>query len=204
MTQQYLHTPIQVVKILTLQIVKINDGVVLNPRAYDGAVFEMIYGTDNFAFRQNRIHGGQPITQFYSPTEVCTFHGECQIPNMCNKTYVDILTADIYNDTYIKTEMASLISNIYLNNYYIKAEIDSLFPNTGLSNYYTKSEVDDIDNELFTLKSIFYNKTEIGTQLTYFATISYLQGNYMTTLSITEAVMNNSASITLLADSFLW
>ena len=62
-------------------------------------------GTDNFAFRQNTIHGGQPIAQFYSPAKVCTFHGDCQIPNMYNKTYVDILTADIYNDTYIKTEI---------------------------------------------------------------------------------------------------
>ena len=78
---------------------KANDEVVLNPRAYDGAVFEMISGTGNFAFRQNTIHGGQPIAQSYSPTKVCTFHGECQIPNMYNKTVVDILIADIYNDT---------------------------------------------------------------------------------------------------------
>ena len=27
----------------------------LNPRAYDGAVSEMISGTDNFVFRQNTI-----------------------------------------------------------------------------------------------------------------------------------------------------
>ena len=95
---------------------KINDEVLLNPRAHDGAVFEMISGTDNFAFRQNTIHGGQPIAQFHSPTKVCTFHGDCQIPNMYNKTPVDILTADIYNDTYIKTEIDSSISNIELSN----------------------------------------------------------------------------------------
>ena len=41
----------------------INDEVVLNPRAYDGAVF--VPGTDNFAFRQNTVHGGQPIAQFF-------------------------------------------------------------------------------------------------------------------------------------------
>ena len=80
--------------------IKINNEIVLNPRAYDNAVFEMISGTDNFAFRQNTIHGGQPIAQFYSSTKVCTFHGDCQIPNMYNKTYVDILIADIYNDIY--------------------------------------------------------------------------------------------------------
>ena len=83
----------------------INDEVVLNPRAYDGAVFEMISGTGNFAFRQNTIHGGQPIAQFDSPTKVCPFHGGCQIPNMYNKTSVDILISDIYNDTYIETEI---------------------------------------------------------------------------------------------------
>ena len=62
----------------------------------------MISGTGNFAFRQNTIHGGQPIAQFYSPAKVCTFHGDCQIPNMYNKTFVDILIAYIYDDIYIK------------------------------------------------------------------------------------------------------
>ena len=128
----------------------------------------MVSGTGNFAFRQNTIHGGQPVAQFYSPTEVCIFHGDCQIPNIHNKTHVGILIADIYNDAYIKTE------------------IDSLFSNLDLSNYYTKSEVDDIDNELFTLILNTYTKTEIDTQLTDYATISYLQSNYMTTLPITE------------------
>ena len=89
---------------------KVNDEVVLNPRAYDGAVFEMSSGTDNFTFLQNTIHGGAPIAQFYSPTKVCTFHGDCQIPNMYTKPYVDILIADIYNDTYAKTEIDSTLS----------------------------------------------------------------------------------------------
>ena len=158
---------------------KIHDEVVLNPRAYDGAVFEIISGTDNFAFTQNTIHGGQPIAQFHSPTKVCTFHGDCQIPNMCDKTFVDTLIVDIHNDTYIKTE------------------IDSLFSNIDLSNYYTKA-VDDIDNDLSTLILNTYTNTEIDTQLTDYATISYLQSNYMTTLSITGRLMNNYASITLL------
>ena len=38
-----------------------NNEIVLNPRAYDGAVFETTSGTASFAFRQNTIHGGQPI-----------------------------------------------------------------------------------------------------------------------------------------------
>ena len=64
-------------------------------------MFEIIYGTGNFVFRQNTIHGGQPIAQFYSSTKVCTFHGDCQIQNMYTKAYVDILIAEICNDTYI-------------------------------------------------------------------------------------------------------
>ena len=81
---------------------KVNDEVVLNPINYDGAVFEMSSGTDNFTFLQNTIHGAAPTAQFYSSTKVCTFHGDCQIPNMYNKTSVDILVAYIYNDTYTK------------------------------------------------------------------------------------------------------
>ena len=40
---------------------KVKNEIVLNPRAYDNAVFEMTSGTDNLAFRQNTIHGGQPV-----------------------------------------------------------------------------------------------------------------------------------------------
>ena len=54
-----------------------NNGIVLNPKAYDNAVFDMISGTGNFACRQNTIHGGQPIVQFYSSTKACTCHGGC-------------------------------------------------------------------------------------------------------------------------------
>ena len=90
----------------------------------------MISGKNMFAFRQNTIHGGQPIAQFYSSTKVCTFHVDCQIPNMYNKRYVDISIADIYNDIYIKTENDTLIPTIYLSNNCIDTEIDTLFSNT--------------------------------------------------------------------------
>ena len=115
--------------------IQANNEIVLNPRAYDNAVFEMISGNDNFVFRQNTIHGGQPITKSYSSTKICTFHSDCQMPTMYNKTSVDTLIADIYNDTYIKTEIDSLISNIDLSNCYIQSEIDTLFSNIYLSNY---------------------------------------------------------------------
>ena len=106
---------------------QVNDEVVLSPRNY-GAVFEISSGTDNFTFLQNTIHGGVPIAQFYSSTKVCTFHGGCQIPNMYNKTFVDILIADIYNDTYTKTEIDSTLSaytnSIDLHNgFYSKAKM---------------------------------------------------------------------------------
>ena len=137
---------------------KINDEIVLHPRNYDGAVFQMNYGTDSFTFLQNAFHGGAPIAQFYSSTKVCTFHGDCQLPNMYNKTYVDILIAGIYNDTCTKTEIGLTLSgytdSIGLHNdfyskakmsiildtfyniteiqakYYDKVATDSLFPNT--------------------------------------------------------------------------
>ena len=89
---------------------KVNNEVVLNPRAYDGAVFEMSSGTDNFTFLQNTSHGGAPIAQFYSSTKLCTFHGVCQIPNMYNKTSVGTLITNIHNDTYTKTETDSTLS----------------------------------------------------------------------------------------------
>ena len=40
-----------------------------------------------------------------------------------------MLTADIYNYIYIKTEIDTLFPNIDLSNYYIKTEIDTLLPN---------------------------------------------------------------------------
>ena len=86
-------------------------------------------------------------------------------------------------------------------NYYDKVVTDPLFPNIGLSSYYSKLEVDDIDNALSTLILITYTKTEIDTQLTDYTSITYLQGNYMTTLSISETLMNNYASLTLIGDN---
>ena len=190
----------------------------------------MSSGTDNFTFLQNTFHGGAPIAQFYSSTKVCTFHGDCQIPNMYNKTSVDILIADIYNDTYTKTEIDSTLSgytnsidlhndfyskaklsiilDTYCNiteiqaNYYDKVATGFLFSNINLSNSYAKIEIDDIDNELSTLISNTYTKTEIDSQLTDYTTITYLQSDYMTTLSITETLMNKYAAITFLFGNF--
>ena len=83
---------------------------------------------------------------------------------------------------YNKTKVGNLITNLNDVNYYIKNQVGALIYNINLVDYYTKTEVD--------------------LQLTYYPTITYLQGNYMTALSITEALMNKYTSITLLVDNF--
>ena len=190
----------------------------------------MSSGTANFTFLQNAIHGGAPIAQFHSSTKLCTFHGDCQMPNMYNKTYVDFLTADIYNDAYTKAEVdltlsaytnsidlhndfyskakMSIILGTYYNiagiqaNYYDRVATHSLFPNIDLSSCYTKIEIYGIDNELSVLILDTYTKAEIDSQLADYTTITYLQGNYMTSISIAETSMNNYATITFLTIAF--
>ena len=71
----------------------------------------MVPGTDSYAFRQNTTHGGQPIAQFYSSTKVCTFHGDCQIPNMYNKSSIGTPISNFYDDVYIKAEIGTLFPN---------------------------------------------------------------------------------------------
>ena len=122
----------------------------------------MIPGTDNFAFRQNTTRGGQPIAQSYASTKVCTFHGDCQIPNMYNKTSVDTSIANIYDDTYTKTEIDILIPNLGLSNYYIKSESDIVSKYRFKQSLY-ESDTGDIDNELSALISNTYTKTEVDT-----------------------------------------
>ena len=117
----------------------------LNPRAYDGVVFEITPGTNDFAPRQNPIHGGTPIAHFYSSAKECTFYGDCSIPTCHNNSLIGTLVSNIYNDIYIETGIDTLCSNI------------------DLSNYYTKAEIDDLDNELSTLLLNTCNKSEIGT-----------------------------------------
>ena len=46
---------------------------------------------------------------------------------MYNKTPVDLLVADIYNDTYLKTEIDTSLEDIDLSNYYTTTEIDSTY-----------------------------------------------------------------------------
>ena len=167
----------------------------------------MISGTGNFTFLQNTSHGGAPIARLYSQAKVCTFHGDCQTPNMYSKTFVGILIAGIYNDTYTTTEIdltlsgytntidlhngfyskakMSIILDTYYNiteiqaNYYDNVATDSLFSNIDLSSYYSKIEVDDIDNERSTLILNAYTTTEIDTLLyTNYPSLTFIVGNF--------------------------
>ena len=106
---------------------------------------------------------------------------------------------------YSKAKM-SIVLDTYYNitgtqaNYYDKVATGSLFSNIDLSNYFSKIEADAVDDELAAL--ILNTKTDIGTQLTDYTSITYLQDNCTTTLSLTEALMNNYASISLLNGNF--
>ena len=77
----------------------------------------MYAGTSGFSFLQNIVDGSQPIAVFNSLDESVEFFGELDIPSRYNKTEVDAvgdeLSALILN-TYTKTELEALISNINL------------------------------------------------------------------------------------------
>ena len=85
-------------------------------------------------------------------------------------------------------------------NFYNGAEVDTSIADLNLVNYYTKNQVDALIPNINLVD--YYTNAEIDSQLTDYTTITYLQGNYLTTLSITRTLMNNYATITLLADSF--
>ena len=144
---------------------EITDEIVLNPRV--NGYFEMYAGTSGFSFLQNIVDGSQPIAMFNSLDKSVEVFGELDIPNHYNKTEVGA----------IGDELSALILNTYT-----KTKVEALISNINVTDYYTK--------------------TEIGSQLTYYSTISYLQGNYMTALTITETLMNKYATITFIVGNF--
>ena len=145
----------------------------------------MYAATSGFAFLQNQQDGAQPIAICNSLDKSVEFFGDLDIPNFCNKTEID-----------------AIAFNGNLSNYYNKTEVDAIVANINFSNnHYTKSEVDYIDNELSALILNTYTKTEIDTTPKWLLYNSYLQGNYMTSLSITQTLMNNYASVTFIVDN---
>ena len=94
------------------------------------------------------------------------------------------------------------LGGLDIPNFYDKAGVGNLITNFSLVNYYTKNQVDALISTINLVD--YFTKIEIDSQLTYYTTITYLQGSYMTTLSITEALTNNYATITFIVDNFLF
>ena len=83
-------------------------------------------------------------------------------------------------------------------NFYNEAEIDAIGDELSalILNTYTKTKVEAL---IYNTNLVdHYTKTEADTQLTNYTTITYLQGNYVTTLAITETLMNNLPLITFI------
>ena len=105
----------------------------------------------------------------------------------------------IFNPLYKSVEF---FGGLGIPNFYNKTEVDAI--DDGLSalvlNTYTKPEVEALISNINL--TYYYTKTEIDTTLSDYSTISVLQGNYMTTLAITETLMNNYATIAFIIDNF--
>ena len=79
-------------------------------------------------------------------------------------------------------------------NFYNQTEIDAISDELSalILSTYTKTEVEAL---IYNINLVdYYTKTQVDTQLTDYTTITYSQGNYMTTLSITETLINNYAT----------
>ena len=147
---------------------KINDEIVMHPRAY-GIQFDMYAGTSGFASSQNQQDGGQPIAVFNSLGRSCELFGDDDIPSF-----------------YKKTEIRSILANQNFsdpNGYYNQTEIDAIVPNINFSNnHYTTAEIYDTVNELSTLILNTYTKTEVDNLLyTSYPSLSLIAGNFYAT-----------------------
>ena len=79
-------------------------------------IFELHAGTSGFSFLQNIVDGSQPIAIFNSLDKSVEFFGDLDILNFYNKTIKIDATGDelssLILNTYIKTEVDSLLTNI--------------------------------------------------------------------------------------------
>ena len=105
------HIELQVMKHLK-NIVQIDGAIIVYPRNYSNAVFEMVNGTYNFALLQNSMHGGAPIAIVNPATKTCQFVGDCNIPHLNNSASTDTVIQNICGDVYIETEVDDLTTNI--------------------------------------------------------------------------------------------
>ena len=90
----------------------------------------------------------------------------------------------VYLISFNQTEVGAIDDELsaFILNTYTKPEVEALIYNINVTGYYTKAEID--------------------TSLSDYSTISYLQSNYTTSLLITQALMNNYASITFTIGNF--
>ena len=102
--------------------IKINDEIVLDPRAY-GIYFELYAGTSGISFLQNYRDGSEPLAIFNSIDKSVDFFGDVNIPNYYNKEEIDTigdeLPALILN-TYTKTEVDTLSTKLIHQIIYLK------------------------------------------------------------------------------------
>ena len=66
---------------------KVNDEIIIHPRRYSGALFQLYSGTDNSTIYQNTIHTSQPIATFFSETKEVIFYGDVTAQNLYNKSF---------------------------------------------------------------------------------------------------------------------
>ena len=126
----------------------------------------MYAGTSGFSFLQNILDGSQPIAIFNSLGKAVEFFGDLDIQNHYNKTEIDAVGDELPAltlNTYTKTEVDALISNINLTNYYTKTEVD-----TQLTGYTTITYLQD--NYMTTLAIT-------KTLMNNYATITFIVGN---------------------------
>ena len=136
----------------------------LNPSV--NGYFEMYATPNGISILQHISDGSQPMAIFNWLDKSVEFFRDLDIPNFYDKFEIDA----------IGDELSGLVLNTYT-----KTEVEALISDINLVDYCTKTEIDS--------------------QLTDYTTISRLQGNYMTTLSITETLINNSATITFIVDN---
>ena len=137
----------------------------LNPRV--NCYFEIYSAPNDISCLQHNSDGSQPIAMFNSLGKSIEFFGDLDMSNCYNKTEIDATGDELSAlnlNTYTKTEVEALISDINLTDYYTKTEVD-----TTLSDYPTTSYSQG--NYMITLAT-----TE--TLMNNYATISFTVDNF--------------------------
>ena len=86
------------------------------------------------------------------------------------KASVDMLAADTYNDTYLKTEIDTLFEDVDLSSYYTTTGIDSTYTTSIqlYTGFYSKAKTNPLLEEYYTnteTQANYYDKTATGSLL---------------------------------------